>query len=398
MSLPLDTFRSVFGFHPWHFYQLTNDKVPLSIGCDTLVSEHSWQATDAVGRAEIRDAIEMAEQRLADEIGAYPYPRATYVDIPFPQFFDVTDQYRLSVDTWGRWLAFRLPYAQPLTIGKLTHALIGTGNVAFSDEDGDGVAETFTATIATIETDATLLGAYIAVADRIGADKDASHERWRLQPVSITVASGNATITGPSYLLVKPAKQQAVRLQALDPADTSNLVTSIALYRAAYDTTQQGEFIWESGPDGECASVGADPSAIGTSAARFVIRDPDLGYIAGEAAEYSTPASSYIAVEWPYDWAPSRVRVHYKSGYDSRALTLAICRMAAAELARPICACQQAYREFSSWQQDLALVGGDNAVAVSQQDLDNPFGTRRGHIYAWKMAQQYKTSRVSISG
>jgi hypothetical protein len=59
----------------------------------------------------------------------------------------------------------------------------------------------------------------------------------------------------------------------------------------------------------------------------------------------------------------------------------------AVELARPLCACDEANRELYRWQFDLARTGGSNDesyTSVSAADLDNPFGTRRGHVYAWR--------------
>jgi len=76
-----------------------------------------------------------------------------------------------------------------------------------------------------------------------------------------------------------------------------------------------------------------------------------------------------------------------------RKFQVAVARMAAAELARPICACDEANRELYRWQFDLARTGGANDEsygAVSATDLDNPFGTRRGHVYAWRMIKEIR--------
>jgi hypothetical protein len=70
-----------------------------------------------------------------------------------------------------------------------------------------------------------------------------------------------------------------------------------------------------------------------------------------------------------------------------------VARLAAAELARPICACDEANREIFRWQFDLARTAGagDEAYgAIAAGDLDNPFGTRRGHVYAWRQVKQLR--------
>src|SRR4029434_10347284 len=94
------------------------------------------------------------------------------------------------------------------------------------------------------------------------------------------------------------------------------------------------------------------------------------------------------------DW-PDRVTVRYLAGYPlgsdgqmQEPFRTAVARLAAAELARPVCGCESANRELARWQFDLARSGGANDEmygAVSAGDLDNPFGTRRGHVHAWRL-------------
>jgi hypothetical protein len=76
-----------------------------------------------------------------------------------------------------------------------------------------------------------------------------------------------------------------------------------------------------------------------------------------------------------------------------RKFQVAVARLAAAELARPICACETANRELYRWQFDLSRSGGaaDEAYAfMSPEQLNNPLGMRRGHIYAWQFVQNYR--------
>jgi hypothetical protein len=73
-----------------------------------------------------------------------------------------------------------------------------------------------------------------------------------------------------------------------------------------------------------------------------------------------------------------------------------VARLAAAELARPICGCDEASRELYRWQFDLARTSGagDEAYgAISANDLDNPLGTRRGHVFAWRFIRQRQQLR-----
>ena len=97
--------------------------------------------------------------------------------------------------------------------------------------------------------------------------------------------------------------------------------------------------------------------------------------------------------------APSQVIVRYLAGHPlsnqqmDRRYAVGVARLAAAELARPICACDESNRELYRWQFDLARTGGANDESyqmTAMDDFDNPFGTRRGHVYAWKLVKQFR--------
>jgi hypothetical protein len=71
-----------------------------------------------------------------------------------------------------------------------------------------------------------------------------------------------------------------------------------------------------------------------------------------------------------------------------------VARLAAAELGRVVCGCDYANRELYRWQFDVSQTArGDELFGISQENLNNPLGTRRGHVYAWKfiMDQQQLT-------
>ena len=65
-----------------------------------------------------------------------------------------------------------------------------------------------------------------------------------------------------------------------------------------------------------------------------------------------------------------------------------VARLACAEMTRRICACDQANREWSNWQFDISRLNSPETYQMKTDDLNNPLGTRRGHIYAW---QQFKS-------
>ena len=82
MTLPIDTWRQILAFHPFHFWQMANSTTPITSACNGLVKEYAWQSVDAVGRQEIREAIQTAEDRLAECLGYAVAPRATSDVLP----------------------------------------------------------------------------------------------------------------------------------------------------------------------------------------------------------------------------------------------------------------------------------------------------------------------------
>ncbi|HRA66570.1 MAG TPA: hypothetical protein PL187_11155, partial [Caldilinea sp.] len=289
-------------------------------------------------------------------------------------------------------------------------SLIGTPSVTLSDDDDDGLNETFTLTVATAVTDPNEIAVYFAAGERFG-DAGIS-ERWRVRPVSVSISGGTAVIKGRAWTIVRPVLYEGWDASLpIDPTADENFADTLAVYRLYTDTTAQGEFVWETTPGTclDCNDVAnaLDPAAVATVTARYVIRNAAAGYVAGETAEYDTSSSEWVAKAWALSYPPARVRVAYRAGWPlddvghqmSRQMRTLIARMAAAELSRKICACDGANRELYRWQFDRARSAGvnDEQYSIDQRDLGNPFGTREGHIFAWKQVKNMALVTAAVA-
>lgn len=395
----LEEFRRAFNFHPFHFWQLANGTVPVLSACETLTLQYAWQHADALGRDDVLTALMQAESRLKEQLGFAVRPQYESEEIEYPNFFDLSDQYLAGIDALGRWMGFTTRYAWPTTTGLETRTLLATSAITYSDADGDGLEDTFTAT-ATVPSGTTTdqIAVYVPSDERF--DSTPVSERWRVRPVRVTVSGTTATIRGPKWICARPVLYERPGATQIDPSNNANMLATIEVYRYAADTTQQGRLLWETKPDGCCGDATTDPSAVGETPARFVIRDGRRGFIAGESAEYSTASAAYVATEWPYSWQPQKIEVNYRAGWNTNGpLMLAVCRLAAAEMGRPICSCRSANREFARWQADLAATSDEakDTEQVSFEDLNNPFGTRRGQIYAWRVVQELRQVRDVVT-
>lgn len=415
--LPLYSFFQIVGFNPFHAFGIagTGD-LAVTTGCDTLVRRYEWQHSDATGTAAIEQAIASAEARLTDELGYSPAPHYVVETLPWPPRADGYLR-GAAVQADGRWLGMQLREGQVRAVGVETLALIaGNAAVGYSDTDGDGIEDTFTVSAPTALTDTSQVAVYISAADRFtgwGSDSALS-DRWRLEPVTVAISAGTVTVTGPKQLCVKPIKYEGVvnvGASGLDPDAAGNFVTTLDLYQRYTGTdgttaaTAQAVITWETRPRhgwwcccDSCTAATSysgsiyDPAATAQAVARVGIRDARAGIVTPAEAAYDATTGQWTALDWTVCDQPDRVTVRYLAGYPlgsdgqmQEPYRTLVARMAAAELARPICGCDSANRELYRWQYDLAQTArGDELFAISPQDLNNPFGTRRGHVWAWK--------------
>jgi hypothetical protein len=291
---------------------------------------------------------------------------------------------------------------------------IGDTNVAITDTDADLVNDTFTATIATTETDPARIAVYFTSTDRL--DFEGESERWRIQPVAISISGGVATVRGRSYLLIKPVLREgaAVDDSVLDPATASNYVTQVEIATRVTDasgqlsTNAQATLLWESPSWESCCNSfvsSSDPAAVGTAVARVGIRDAKLGEVVPVQALYDSTTGLWTGVSPWCTYNPDRVTVRYLAGWPlengsmAKKWQIIVARLAAAELARRICACDNANQELYHWQFDLSRAAGanDEQYSISFSDLDNPIGTRRGQVWAWNQIKNLRLASATIA-
>jgi len=429
LGLSLEAWRQILGYHPWHFWQMaTNSIAGLEIdsACNGLVYEHAWQNADVAGREQIRESIETAQQRLFEYLNFRVAPQYVEKTFQYPRPYDRRMEFGSPADATGRYLAIDAGEGFIRAIGTAAFEDLGDNPVTYSEIFNGGLDDTFTVTAAvTAGTDPAEIAVYFISADRFG---DPISPRWQIEPVQVTVSGTVATITGRRWLLVKPVLYQTWNPQQLDPTDAANFVTQLSVQRVYTDPngitpqTAQAMLIWETDPPYNCcpclSCAGSaefdpyanDPAAQAYALARAVIRDNRLGEIAVGEAVWDATNERYVAVNWSVCRQPDRVTIRYLAGADESEINSSVryggswrhivARLAMAELAPyRICGCDNANQRLWRWQFDRARVGGtnDERYSVSPEDLNNPFGTLSGHIYAWKQVKNLVMSRgVSV--
>lgn len=410
--MPIDIYRREFGINPWHFWQLASNQVPITAACNALLYQYSWMNADAIGRAELAEAVTNAEQRLIDWLGFSPVPHYVTETVPWAKYDKVGVMRYPYIGTRYSWLPVRAHegFVQACGVESLIQ-ITDTAAVVYSDPNGDGLKEKFTITQATTVTDPSLIAVYFSIADRVAPTMADN----RVEPVNVQISGGNAIITGPAWLLVKPALYESYTVQPIDAANSANYVSTVAVWqRSTYTNGQtfndaQCVLQYETHPCpwfclGQCNGCSSptggstDVATVGYAVGRVGIRDSRRGLLT-PAQEVYDPTTGTWSTSCLYTcaWEPDRVKLNYLAGLPldggqiQRKWATIVARFAAAEMGRPICACQEANREVYRWQFDMARTSGSNDEGyglISRADLENPFGTRRGHIYAWREVQQ----------
>lgn len=427
MTLPLDTWRQIMGLNPWFFWQFgqsagPNAIVPINSKCGPLTYEYSWQGSDAAGRDDIRTAIADAQFKLSDYLGYRPMPE--YVDfalVDWPRYYEATLTRGYDFDATYRRVAVEAPegYVQAMGVESLTligTATVGGGTLVYSALFSS-LQDTFTITLPTTVTDTSQIALYFSTADRF--DDTAVGERWRIEPIDVSISGGNVVVKGRKWLVAKPILYQNPVAAMLDPTSAANFVTSLDVYQRTTNgngnsiTTCQATLVYETNDCGACwgrcccssGTVSSDPGTTGEVIARSGIRDVTLGLVTPGAAVYDTSAGT-----WSSQWCctqsycdPDRVKLRYLAGFPLEGRQMArkfrdpVAWLAAAELKRRICACRETNERLHDLQLDVSYESTQvERYVPSPEDLSNPFGVRKGHIAAWR-AVRYEILRRGIS-
>lgn len=410
--LSLEQFRRIIGYNPWHFWGMAYDlgAARVSSNCNAVVRQYAWQNADAVGRAEILEAIEQAESQLRRYLGYSVAPHYVEETIPWLHYNDASLLRHMPIDATGRWLGMQLGegYTQSVGIEARTAIQLAVA-VTYSDADGDGINDIATISVATSVTEEDEIAVYVPSADRFG-DTTLS-EDWRLQPLIVAISGGTATIKGPAWIFLDPVRYEGASSIDIDPTTSANYLATVDIYRRYTNTegttnsTAQAMLIWETRPCNGwwCNCCGdatytptdssSDPAARALAIARVGIRDSRNGIVTPAEAAYNATTGLWSSVRFDTCYEPDRVTIRYQAGLPLENGQMqphwqqVVARLAAAELDRNICACDGANRWLHRWQFDLAQSSGNNDEAysaVSADDLNNPLGTRRGHVYAWR--------------
>lgn len=383
-GLSIDEWAAMLGISPWDIngFSYPGNK---SAQCRDSFNQFSWQS-DHLAREEVGQAIADAERMIADELLYWPAPHYEVAEVvPYVrphqrQLFGFAGTPR------GEWKSAQARWHKIISGGVLNRTQIGTiagADLAKFDRDGDGVFETFTATI----TDAAIgtisdpyeLALYFLSADRHGGDP--LDESWRIRPVKVAITGNTAVFTGHRTLLAKPSPEYAVSPTANDAADNANYVTSIECWRTFTDTTAtaalpyQGVAEWKTIPG--C-----------TDGCTFAIKEMCINEQLYEQGQFYADFGN--ACTWPFpDREPDRLAVNYVSGMPlingrmDRFYAEMVAYLSVSLLANEKCGCERTNRVLSKYRQPVLKFQDKSADAESYAESSNAFPMTYGGQWAF---------------
>jgi hypothetical protein len=191
-------------------------------------------------------------------------------------------------------------------------------------------------------------------------------------------------------------------LRGVDGSVDANFLTEVDAYRVYNDPQTQATFLWE--PlgigCGSCAGTGCGHCAYSIQGGCLMLRsEPRLSLVSYRPGTWDATNEEFTAEAYTENREPDIVRLYYYAGWRDRRLECPTVRMdpqwervvayyAASLLDRPICECNNVGAWVDHWQRDLAIAGADEFLKVPDRMLDNPFGTRRGAIFAWQRVKE----------
>ena len=414
--LPLDRWAELLGIDPRHFNQITTAAKPATV-CSAVWKQFAWQETDQVGREDVALAIQQAELMIEDYVGYNLIPawtvdeRVTVTKAAIPEVINVS---LLNARRFN--MTFKTRNGHIVSGGIESKMVIEAGAaVVYTDEDGDGYPETATIT-ATIPASVGITDTQEVAVYSPGED---AHDDWELRPLnnplnrrrSVTIVGATITIVMQRELLVDPDLVNALEPVAVDGNVDGNFLTTVDVYWHRNSPEQQVTLMWSprEGDDCNCGDTTCPTCAHSTQAGCLLTQDFRQGIFSFRPATFDSDAETFRLVQPAVGRVPDHLRAWYYSGLQSERRDAprlemdaqwerAVTYLSITLLTRPVCGCNNIQNLAKRMTEDLAaqISAGETSQSFQLSDriIDSPWGTMRGAIFAWNLANSMSDRRI----
>lgn len=398
-KLSLDRWAALIGISPLHFNGVY---VRAPTVCEQPWLQFPYQSADRVGREDVAQAIAQAESDIEKhlhyrllpswEVDEWqPTVRPTRPELLNLSVTDLRGFGQLVKADWGHLVSGGIRASTLESVGEA---------VAYSNEDGDDYDEVATVTV-TVDAarDPCELHVYVPVSNPMV--QTGGEEQWEIRPISVSITSTTATIRFRREQAVLPQLQLDLvpptddsHLRGVDGSVDANFLTTVDVYRVYNDPQRQVQFLWEPFGCTTCGGTGCESCAYSTQEgcliARGALRQSMLVY---RPATWNSTTLEFDAAGWATGRQPDALRLWYYAGQRNKSFGCPtqvmsgdweriVAYYAASLLDRAVCECNNVHAWVDHWRRDLRIPG-EEGLQISQADLENPFGTRRGAVQAW---------------
>lgn len=398
--MPLDRFAAVLQIDPLHFNGVISVRRPLRNACDDVWFQHDYQFVGRCSRDAAAMAIRQCEDLVAQYFGFDLLPRWVAAEDCQIDRFGAPEMFgnSLNIRGLGKSTTVRRGYI----IGggvRAVEVIQLAAAVTYTDTDGDGYAETVTATAPTAVPDTEVHAFYP------GESADIT---WEIRPVTVSSSGGVVTVTFRREQAVLPELMERLTdlsdvPPSIDGDEDANFLTTIDIYRVYNDPSQQATFYSEGSSCASCGGNGCAACDFDVESGCLTVRDPRLGLVAYQRADWDATSSSFNAAGFSQGREPDRLKVWYRAGWQDtrqadplRTMDPTMERMlayfAVSKLNTDAPACDNTRHLIRLYQEDLAKSqsagnGVGQTYQLSDSDLRNPFGTARGALDFWRYGQ-----------
>lgn len=402
--LSLPRYARILGLNPAHFCRASAPSLSPQVfpvaQCSGVWPRYSWQNSDQISHEELAYAIQSAEQDLIELVKFFPAP--TWVEseiVEYPRHYDRTVWWD-GTDVRGGAKLVKARNGRVIAPGRRATSLVATAtsddsSLIYLDDDGDGFYETAQITVATSLTSISELHVYFAGTN--------AADEWEIRTARQSyISGGNAVLRFDSWLFIDPAILSLPPTEdgfhVIDISTLDNFVGSVDVYRVYNDITATSvTFLWQSVDSYTQDGV-------------LLMTHPDTGQMAAIPATYDATDDEWDTNAWVTWREPDLAKIWYYSG--DRSTTFAsnyvtdplsdwwaqtITMLATARLDRPLCGCNSAQDLADKYSEDLSLSITGKTYISPVQILNNPLGTRRGEVMAWRRISKMLRNRGASS-
>jgi hypothetical protein len=396
-QLSLDKFAKLIGINPLHFNQVFCQDISVPKVCDTPMYQYTWQDADRISREELAYTIANAEDVISKWLGYKLLPtwevneRVTFSKPAMPELFNV-----YGVNVRGLWQSVETEWGYVRMGGQQAKALIDNADIVYSDADSDGYKERATVTVATTVTNEDEIAVFYPGKD--------GEDSWQIRPITVRISAGVATITFRREQCVLEDLLEGLNVDGIEGTTDSNFLAAVDVYHVYNDSSVQARFSWENAPSlCTCGLTTCASCTFSTQYGCLQVRDSRLGLITCQPANWDSVNEAFVSVPFAVCRQPERADIWYRAGWrDERRrnpniemdpnLERAVMMLTIAMLDKPLCGCGHLQSLIGYFQEDLTKTYSKGDVAVSYRPsrdrLDNPFGTTRGAIEAWRIIKK----------